>query len=138
MHGSHSCLVALKEYEPRVASHCAELLGQLIAFSQNGTNPVEITRWLNFYSFDVMGDLAFGKSFNMVRDGDAHFILNQLDMLKPFVGAMTCVPWMFILIQNMPIAKTERANWINWCREQVEERKKVRFLHLLRLAKETD
>jgi len=30
---------------------------------------VDISLWLNFYSFDVMGDLAFGSSFDMLTSG---------------------------------------------------------------------
>lgn len=129
LHDTSKCsrihFTALKEYEPRVASHCAELLTQLITSSQNGTNPIEITRWFNYYSFDVMGDLAFGKSFNMVRDGDAHFVLTQLEAMKPIAGSLTCVPWTFILLHNLPVVRGKRAEWVNWCKGQVEERKKV-------------
>ncbi|KAL1954913.1 hypothetical protein VTO42DRAFT_451 [Malbranchea cinnamomea] len=115
---------ALKEYEPRVVSHCAELLSQFSALAAKG-EPVEIPRWVDYFSFDVMGDLVFGKSFNLVRDGGGHFIFRHMESLKPLVGSMTCVPWLFILLQNMPIARNKRAEWKQWCALQVEERKKM-------------
>jgi tryprostatin B 6-hydroxylase len=30
---------------------------------------VDASLWLNFYSFDVMGDLAFGRTFDMLTTG---------------------------------------------------------------------
>jgi cytochrome P450 family 628 len=44
-----------------------ELMDQLKAFSGK---PFNASLWLNFYSFDVMGDLAFGQSFDMLRSGE--------------------------------------------------------------------
>ena len=34
--------------------------------------PMNIAKWFNFYSFDVMGDLAFGKSYKMLKSGEEH------------------------------------------------------------------
>jgi len=61
---------ALKDYEPRVANYTNQLLARIQATSGSPTN---MTDWFNFYSFDVMGDLAFGKSFNMLKDGIKHY-----------------------------------------------------------------
>ncbi len=37
-----------------------------------------MTKWLNLYSFDVMGDLAFGKSYKMLDSGEKHWLLKLL------------------------------------------------------------
>jgi hypothetical protein len=34
--------------------------------------PMNVTKWFKFYSFDVMGDLAFGKSYKMLESGQKH------------------------------------------------------------------
>lgn len=115
--------LALKEYEPRVVSHGAEVLAQFR--SQKG-KPVEIARWMSFYGFDVMGDLAFGKSFNMVKNGDGHYILNQLEKSRLVVGITGHIPWLFILFMNLPILSIpHRQKWVKWCVSQTLERKKV-------------
>jgi hypothetical protein len=28
------------------------------------------SRWFNYFSFDMMGDMAFGKSFDMLKTGE--------------------------------------------------------------------
>ncbi|KAK7218721.1 hypothetical protein V2G26_006724 [Clonostachys chloroleuca] len=60
---------ALREYEPRVALYTEQLLKRIVC---NGNQTVNVTALFNYYSFDVMGDLAFGRSFNMLRYGAAH------------------------------------------------------------------
>jgi hypothetical protein len=57
---------ALRDYESRVVGHADTLVKQLQARSGQ---EVDASLWFNFYSFDVMGDLAFGSSFDMLTSG---------------------------------------------------------------------
>lgn len=77
--------------------------------SQRADKPVNITQWINYFAADVMGDLAFGKSFNMIGTAGDHFIL--FDQLKPIIGFTQCVPWLFVLFQNLPIISGKRKEW---------------------------
>ncbi|KAK2801259.1 hypothetical protein FQN50_007819 [Emmonsiellopsis sp. PD_5] len=113
---------ALATYEPRVLAHCAEILSQLSTHSQNGTKPVEISRWLDYFGFDVMGDLTFGKSFDMVKDGDTHFALKQMEESRTMVGALINVPWTFNLLQSLPLVTAARNEWLEFCKKQLTER----------------
>lgn len=54
---------ALREYEPKVRAHNHELLGQI---RKRENQPVDVSMWFNLYSFDVMGQLAFGKDYEYV------------------------------------------------------------------------
>ena len=36
---------------------------------------VDASLWFNFYSFDVMGDLAFGRTFDMLATGKKDRVL---------------------------------------------------------------
>ena len=57
----------------------AEYTNQLLArIEATKGSPINMSDWFNFYSFDVMGDLAFGKSFNMLRDGVKHYFMTCL------------------------------------------------------------
>lgn len=102
--------------------HCINMVTQLLS---RGDSQVDIARLCSFFSFDVMGDLSFGKSFNMLKDGSSHSILDRLESTRPLVGTLICLPWLFILFQNLPIIRSKRADWIAWCGSQVEERKKA-------------
>ena len=60
---------ALRGYEERMRPYGEQLLAQLRAF---GGKPVNATEWFNFMTYDVMGDLAFNRSFQMLERGEEH------------------------------------------------------------------
>lgn len=112
----------MSDYEPRIMEHCKELLSKL---SERANTAVTISPWLNFFGFDVMGDLAFGKSFNMLKQGKPHFMMTQLQEAGPIVAVLVIVPWLFILFQSIPLISAKRAENVAWCGKQVQERKLV-------------
>ncbi len=88
---------------------------------------INVTQWFHFYSFDVMGDFAFGKSFGMLQSGKAHFALDLLHGgMKP-LGLLTPMPWIFLILARIPGVSAEYDRFHHWCEQQVEERKKVRL-----------
>ncbi|QSS56910.1 benzoate 4-monooxygenase cytochrome P450 [Histoplasma capsulatum var. duboisii H88] len=95
---------ALTTYEPKILGHCADLINQLIARSRNG-KPIEIGPWMNYFGFDVIGDVAFSKPFDMVKDGKAAQILETFEMSRPIAGSLVCVPWTFILLKRLPVLR---------------------------------
>ncbi|PGH14218.1 hypothetical protein AJ79_03191 [Helicocarpus griseus UAMH5409] len=114
---------ALATYEPRVLSHCADLLSQLSTQTRDG-KPIEITQWINYFGFDVMGDVAFGESFNMVKSGKPDPTFSMLQVTRFLAGVFTCVPWTFILFKNIPVMHQISTRWIRRCATQVMERNK--------------
>jgi len=38
-----------------------------------------MSRWLNFLSYDCMGEMVFGRGFGMLTDPSLHFILDLID-----------------------------------------------------------
>ncbi|KAF9886095.1 hypothetical protein FE257_012030 [Aspergillus nanangensis] len=113
---------ALSEFQPKVLEHCLDLVAQL---SARIDQPVNFTSWMKYFSFDVMGDLAFGKSFNMVQTEGDHFILGLFADMQPFLAVSACMPWFFIVLKNLPIVNQKRAWFVNWCSQQVQERQKM-------------
>lgn len=102
-----------------------DLKHQLIKLSGKSINAAE---WFHFYSFDVMGDIAFGKSFEMIQHGKPHFALDLLrEGMKP-LGVLGPIPWAFCILTRVPGLGTGFKTFVSWCAEQVEKRKKVRFI----------
>lgn len=58
---------ALRNYEGRVTRYADELVSQIDSF---GGKAINATHWFKAYAFDVIGDLAFGKSFDMLQTGE--------------------------------------------------------------------
>ena len=66
---------ALRGYEVRIRRYNDLLLGKLGETNGQAVNASEV---FNQYSFDVMGDLAFGRSFDMLESGETHWAIRLL------------------------------------------------------------
>lgn len=93
--------------------------------SKRENSPVNVTDWFNFYSFDVMGDMAWGKSFNMLRDGIKHYFMTSLHADMTSVGLFSHLVWLFPIFKATPILNKESKKFWIWVNNQVDERKKV-------------
>lgn len=75
-----------------------------------------------------MGDLAFGKSFNMLQSGETHMAVKLLiDGMAPS-GMLSPIVWVIPVLANFPsFLKPKLAKgydkFIAWCAEQVEKRR---------------
>ena len=87
--------------------------------------PVNVTDWFNFYSFDVMGDLAWGKSFNMLRDVIKHYFMKSLHADMTNVGLFSHLVWLFPIFKATPILNAENKKFWSWVNKQVADRKMV-------------
>lgn len=100
------------------------LVDQIASF---GGKPLNATRWFNYYSFDVMGHLAFGKSFDMLRSGTQHEAIAILtEGLRPS-GQFSCMPWIMVLMLAVPGVGAGFKRWLQFCEDQVDARKQVRW-----------
>lgn len=78
---------ALRDYEGRVGKYTDQLLGVLQTFEgEKGTAKMNASKWFNYYSFDIMGDLAFGKTFNMMKDGVDHYFFKTTHANMVLIG----------------------------------------------------
>ncbi|EFX00659.1 cytochrome p450 monooxygenase [Grosmannia clavigera kw1407] len=110
---------ALHDYEPRVARYTDQLLEQIDAHVGQTFN---LADWFNFYSFDVMGDLSFGKSFNMLQHGVRHYFMKSLHSDMDNLGLFSHLLWLFPIFKATPILNTEHHRFWAFVRTQVHER----------------
>lgn len=106
-----------------MTTYTHELVSQISSFS--GT-PVDVSAWFNYYSFDVMGDLAFGKSFNMLKSGQSHFAIDWLERSAHLLGFCSPVSWLIPVGAAAPIVGTEFRRFIKWCNQQIDERREMK------------
>lgn len=83
-----------------------------------------MSTWFNLYSFDVMGDLAFGKSYNMLEAGELHWAIKLLNGGMDPIGLGLPV-WCFRVITAIPGLAADYWKFINYCGEQLEDRIKA-------------
>ncbi|MCJ1464976.1 hypothetical protein MMC07_003591 [Pseudocyphellaria aurata] len=113
---------ALRGYEGRVVGYTNELVDQIV--SRLG-QPMDVSTWFNYYSFDVMGDLAFGKSFDMLKNSCTHYIMDAFEKAMLPVGVLSPLPWIIPIFASAPIIGADFAEFIRWCGGQVETRMKM-------------
>lgn len=82
--------------------------------------------WFNYWSFDVMGDFAFGKSFNMLKTGRNHFAIDWLESSMFLLGYFSAVPWVVPVGAIAPFVGSRFRQFIRWCNEQVDERRNIK------------
>ncbi|KAH6663130.1 cytochrome P450 [Halenospora varia] len=64
---------ALREQEPLVQGNVALLIKRLTEqMGQDKTAIVDMNEWINWATFDLIGDLAFGETFDCLKDGGYH------------------------------------------------------------------
>ncbi|KAF3386264.1 hypothetical protein F1880_001608 [Penicillium rolfsii] len=110
---------ALRDYEPRVSHYTSQLID---AIEKHLGSSMDISRWFNYYSFDVMGDLSFGESFNMLVDGKDAYILKQLHADMKGIGLFSHLTWLFPFVKRIPGLNREYLKLWTWVGERVNGR----------------
>lgn len=85
---------ALRSLEPFVVANLerwCELLGNEIPGNGGWSESVNMADWLNWFVFDVMGDLCLGKSFGMKeKDSDMRYIIHLMADTMEFLYHVSC------------------------------------------------
>ncbi len=109
---------ALRGYEERIKKYRNKLLTQIEAFDGQ---PVNVSKWFNLYSFDVMGDLAFGTSFKMLEASEEHWAIKLLNEgLAPLAWLFPV--WFFRVMTSIPGLMRDWFRFIDYCNKKLDER----------------
>lgn len=82
---------ALAVYEGRVTAS-AEKLASSIEQLALRNEPVNVSDWFYWFTFDVMGEFAFARSFNMLVDEKWHFAPRMIRTAMRLLGTFSPVP----------------------------------------------
>ncbi|KAH7931071.1 high nitrogen upregulated cytochrome P450 monooxygenase 2 [Leucogyrophana mollusca] len=95
----------LKDYEELMVHRALQLIEELQGLCQqqpDGVSHVDIARWINFFSFDFMGDLAFNGGFELMRDGDKDGLLRRMSSALFYPAMCQHVPWFSPILRAVP------------------------------------
>lgn len=79
------------------------LIARLKEVETKGDGVVNMVHWFNFTTFDVIGDLAFGESFSLLKEGvwsrhlSSIFGLVQFAMVERLVRRLLPSTWKFFV-----------------------------------------
>lgn len=78
---------ALREQEDIIRGCVDAFIDKIRAHSLRGTS-LNMTHWYEMLAFDILGELAFGQSFNCIRDEKPHF---WFEMLTKYLFSITLI-----------------------------------------------
>ncbi|KAL2821321.1 cytochrome P450 [Aspergillus cavernicola] len=109
---------ALRGYEVRIKRYNESLLRRIDEFDGK---PMNIAKWFECWSFDIMGDLAFGQSFNMLESPDGHWAISLLKEAQRG-GGLSIPNWGARLLFAFPALVRDYFKLVKFCAEQIENR----------------
>jgi hypothetical protein len=112
----------LASYQPRIKAQVDQLIESIHAIAGG---PIDATLWSIFFTFDVMGDVAFSRDFGNMRGGKEHRALREMHGLITMIGLLTAVPWLPSLISDVPGARRGVAGFYNFCNNALVDKQKV-------------
>ncbi|KAG7149456.1 Cytochrome monooxygenase FCK2 like protein [Verticillium longisporum] len=111
--------IALRDYEPRVRTYTNQLLTQIDAKKHGAIN---VSKEFNLYSFDVMGNLAFGKNFGLIMSQKMHPAMELLQATTALSGMLMHMSWVVLFGRNVPLLTRHLKSFERWLDEQTKER----------------
>ncbi|KAK7006886.1 cytochrome P450, partial [Favolaschia claudopus] len=91
---------AIKEYEPLVAKRAREFVAHL---RRDQHDSIDFVAWVDCFALDLMGDLAFGGEFKMMKDGrDADGLGKQIRWFVKASNVVGQFPWLISTLQSIP------------------------------------
>lgn len=114
---------SLRDYQHRINLHQDRLIALITSY---GDQAVRVTKCFYLYSFDVMGDLAFGASFEMLISNEEHWAIKLLNKGLESLGFMFPA-WFFRVMIVVPKLMNDWWKFIDYCSQMLDQRMTVRI-----------
>lgn len=131
---------SLREYEPRVNRHTRFLIEKLKEHAKDPS--VRISSWIGFFSFDVMGDIGYNRSFGMLEKGEEDAMIELLHKSMANMSTFGHIPWVVGMMLRTSVGAKDLLTFMKIVQEVLVERKKITpaepdvFSHLIDNTKE--
>jgi tryprostatin B 6-hydroxylase len=127
---------ALQGYSRRIESYDDQLIARIDAAATSGES-MNMSKWFHYYSFDAMGDLAFGKPFDMLKNDEEHWVITIMNTGLVAVGFLF-PPWLFRVLVAIPGLMRDHERITEFCNDQLGKRMKVYDIPLHIIYHHTD
>lgn len=67
-----------------------------------------MTKWCEFFAYDVMSDLAFSEDFGMLAGGKPHRYVSALHGATRLLVVAAQTPWIRPIVQYLPVEKQSK------------------------------
>ncbi|KAM3532651.1 hypothetical protein NHJ13051_000114 [Beauveria bassiana] len=80
----------------------------------------DAAQWFKFFSFEVMGWMAFGQAFDLLATGKSTYFMKLLDESANILGTVAHLPWLFLLMKMTPVLNAPLLTFRKWLHDQLE------------------
>ncbi|KAK0711712.1 cytochrome P450 monooxygenase-like protein [Lasiosphaeris hirsuta] len=110
-----------KGYEPRITKAIDQFL-RVVRQHAGAGRALDVNDWFAYFAFDIIEDLAFNKSSNMLGDGKETYIFQTIraDMFN--IALFTHLPWLLPFLKRTPLLNNNYLQFWDWIQRKVEER----------------
>ncbi|OHW97906.1 benzoate 4-monooxygenase cytochrome p450 [Colletotrichum incanum] len=104
-------MVAMQQLGPFIDDTIDLLVTKLGGFATQpmeykAHNSVNLGTWLHYFAFDVLGEVAFSRSFGFLAEGkDLEGAIATIDRSQAYNGIVGQVPWVDYLLRRNPLWK---------------------------------
>ncbi|KAF2095728.1 cytochrome P450 [Rhizodiscina lignyota] len=102
----------MREQEPIIKRYVDLLVCKLYEHCQSNTDPIILSDWYNYCTFDIIGDLAFGESFGCLEGSNYHAWIAsifQSGRLGTLLQALSFVPRLKTVLMSLAPKSTRDA-----------------------------
>ncbi|KAL2130571.1 hypothetical protein VTI74DRAFT_6216 [Chaetomium olivicolor] len=97
-------MAAMQQLGPYVDDTIEVLVGKINEHIESGTGVFDLGDWLHYFAFDVLGEVAFSRSFGFLREGrDVDRAIRTIDRSQMYNGIVGQVPELDYLLRRNPL-----------------------------------
>ncbi|KAF4462515.1 Pisatin demethylase [Fusarium albosuccineum] len=101
---------SMVSYEPAVDGMTNVCIRKLYQFAEEG-RLIDIPHWMQYYAFDVIGEITFNKSFNMMEnEGDTSGMIPGIREANDFLAFLGVVPNLVPWVLGLSAALGRKSN----------------------------
>jgi cytochrome P450 len=116
---------ALRDQEPLIKKYVDLLVSNLREDAEAGRE-VDMVAYLNFLTFDLIGDLAFAAPFDALKERTAHpwmkTFFRSIKMGQYIFSALLIPPLQPVIALLAPMLRKVQRKQFNYCKEKVNDR----------------
>lgn len=86
---------------------------------------VDMSESFMYLGFDLVSELTFGESFNMLKTGQPNEIIGEFIKGKKLVGFSLLTMWLFSLLKALPGVDQRIYYWLTWYEKALDKREQV-------------
>jgi len=113
---------AISGYDTRITKAIDQFL--LVIEDHNGRT-MDVATWFDYFVFDIMEDLAFNRSSNMLVEGKEDYALQTIRRDMYYLALVTHIPWLMTLLKRIPLLNANYLKFWDWIQHHLDQRIQV-------------